>query len=189
MLKEEEPIHQRLNLIIKQLESGVQRRFAQRVGVASGAIGDILGQRKSKPGFDLTGKILQAYPQLRARWLLLGEGEMLESVAVSTDPQNVSLYDSSAPASQAAELTPHSSSLGAHLVREPGIPARAGQRPILTYNSSTKMAAPPGSPPGSPPTEYAGMDLVRQVAANTAAIAQLRESIQALVQQQATKPS
>ncbi len=103
MLKKEEPIHQRLNLLIKGLESGVQRRFAQRIGVASGAIGDILGQRKSKPGFDLTGKILQAYPQLRARWLLLGEGEMLKS---SPAPKNYSVSSPALPATTTQEEKP-----------------------------------------------------------------------------------
>ncbi|RZK44853.1 MAG: hypothetical protein EOO61_02280 [Hymenobacter sp.] len=70
-------------MLIQTLEDGVQRRFAQTIGVASGVVGDMLGQRKSKPGFDLTSKILQAYPQIRAEWLMLGEGEMLKSATPS----------------------------------------------------------------------------------------------------------
>lgn len=61
----------------------MQRRFAQTIGVASGVVGDMLGQRKSKPGFDLVSKILQAYPQIRAEWLMRGEGEMLKSATPS----------------------------------------------------------------------------------------------------------
>lgn len=103
MSKPEEPIHQRLNFLIDKLEDGVQRRFAQRLGISSGAIGDILGQRKSKPGFDLLGKILRAYSQIRAEWLLLGEGEMLKSAeapknnSVSSDPAPRVEEESQAP--------------------------------------------------------------------------------------------
>lgn len=61
----------------------MQRRFAQTIGVASGVVGDMLGQRKSKPGFDLVSKILHAYPKIRAEWLMRGEGEMLKSAASS----------------------------------------------------------------------------------------------------------
>jgi len=87
--KTEEPIHQRLNLLIQSLEDGVQRRFAQTIGVASGVVGDMLGQRKSKPGFDLISKILQAYPQIRAEWLMRGEGEMLKA---PTPPNTSALH-------------------------------------------------------------------------------------------------
>jgi phage repressor protein C with HTH and peptisase S24 domain len=91
--KPEEPIHQRINLLINTLEEGVQRRFAQTIGVASGVVGDMLGQRKSKPGFDLISKILQAYPQIRAEWLLLGQGEMLKSAEV---PKKSALHSKAA---------------------------------------------------------------------------------------------
>jgi phage repressor protein C with HTH and peptisase S24 domain len=93
--KPEEPIHQRINLLIKTLESGVQRRFAIQVGVAAGVVNDILGVRKSKPGFEIISKILQAYPQVRAEWLMRGEGEMLKS---AESPKNNFVY--------AAEQTP-----------------------------------------------------------------------------------
>jgi phage repressor protein C with HTH and peptisase S24 domain len=96
--KEQEPIHQRFEQIINLLADGVQRRFAQHIGVASGVIGDIVGQRKSKPGFDITVKILQAYPELRAEWLMRGEGEMLKSAeslknnSVSSRPAPVKIH-------------------------------------------------------------------------------------------------
>lgn len=97
--KDQEPIHQRFEELIAQLAGGVQRRFAQHIGVASGVIGDIVGQRKSKPGFDITVKILHAYPELRAEWLMLGEGTMLKS---AESPKNNSV--SSAPAAPNVEL-------------------------------------------------------------------------------------
>lgn len=88
MEKPEEPIHQRINFLIAELEEGVQRRFAKRVGVAAGVVNDIIGARKSKPGFDLISKILHAYPQIRAEWFVRGEGEMLKS---SEGPKNYSV--------------------------------------------------------------------------------------------------
>jgi len=85
-------------LLIQTLEEGVQRRFALKVGIAAGVVNDILGVRKSKPGFDIISKILQAYPQMRAEWLMRGEGEMLKSAeslknnSVSSRPAPVELH-------------------------------------------------------------------------------------------------
>ena len=82
--KTQEPIHQRLVELINSTEAGVQRRFAQRIGVGSGVIGDMLGQRKTKPGLDILTKILAAYPTLRAEWLMRGTGTMFS--LDETDP-------------------------------------------------------------------------------------------------------
>lgn len=89
--KTQQPVHERLNFLIERLASGIQARFAERVGVPTGTIGDILGKKKSKPGFELTGKILQAYPEVSERWLITGEGEMLKS-DFSTEHQEISSY-------------------------------------------------------------------------------------------------
>jgi phage repressor protein C with HTH and peptisase S24 domain len=92
MSEAQEPFHQRLNLLIEKLENGVQRRFAQKIGVLSGVIGDMLGKKKSKPGFDIVGKIVHAYPEINERWLLLGEGDMLKSEAPKTEAKESLLY-------------------------------------------------------------------------------------------------
>jgi hypothetical protein len=89
--KTQQPVHERLNFLIERLAGGVQARFAERVGVPTGTIGDILGKKKSKPGFELTGKILQAYPEVSERWLITGEGEMLKH-DISTEHQEISSY-------------------------------------------------------------------------------------------------
>jgi repressor LexA len=89
--KTQQPIHERLNFLIERLAGGIQARFAERVGVPTGTIGDILGKKKSKPGFELTGKILQAYPEVSERWLITGEGEMLKS-EISDRVQEISSY-------------------------------------------------------------------------------------------------
>ena len=85
-------MHERLIFLIERLAGGVQARFAERVGVPTGTIGDILGKKKSKPGFELTGKILLAYPEVNERWLITGEGQMLKSDISSAGPQNISSY-------------------------------------------------------------------------------------------------
>ncbi|MBO2010897.1 S24 family peptidase [Hymenobacter negativus] len=90
--KTQQPVHERLIFLIERLAGGVQARFAERVGVPTGTIGDILGKKKSKPGFELTGKILQAYPEVSERWLLTGEGEMLKSDISSDGHQNILPY-------------------------------------------------------------------------------------------------
>jgi hypothetical protein len=89
--KSQQPVHERLNFLIERLAGGVQARFAERVGVPTGTIGDILGKKKSKPGFELTGKILQAYPEVSERWLITGDGDMLKS-DISTQHQEISSY-------------------------------------------------------------------------------------------------
>jgi hypothetical protein len=90
--KTQKPVHERLSFLIEQLAGGVQARFAERVGVPTGTIGDIMGKKKAKPGFELTGKILQAYPEVNERWLLTGEGEMLKSDISSESSQKISPY-------------------------------------------------------------------------------------------------
>ncbi|MBF9224267.1 S24 family peptidase [Hymenobacter ruricola] len=101
--KTQQPVHERLIFLIERLAGGVQARFADRVGVPTGTIGDILGKKKSKPGFELTGKILLAYPEVSERWLLTGEGEMLKT-KVSAPLQEISSYPPSQNNVQAVGL-------------------------------------------------------------------------------------
>jgi phage repressor protein C with HTH and peptisase S24 domain len=77
--EEESSVYQRLNFIVDNLEGGNQAEFARRIGVRSGVVGDMFGKRRNKPSFEVLGKIVAAYPQLRVEWLLLGEGEMLKT--------------------------------------------------------------------------------------------------------------
>lgn len=83
MPNQEEPIHQRVAQLIDTLEGGNKSAFARQLGVLSGTIGDILGQKKTKPGFDLLTKILEAYSDVRSEWLMLGRGSMLKSEAAA----------------------------------------------------------------------------------------------------------
>jgi repressor LexA len=85
------PISQRINFIIDELENGVQRQFALRVGARPGQISELFGERKSKPSSELLEKIAKAYPELRTDWLLKGEGDMVIS-ADAENSQKISSY-------------------------------------------------------------------------------------------------
>ncbi|MBX0293146.1 hypothetical protein K3G63_22060 [Hymenobacter sp. HSC-4F20] len=77
----EEPqstINQRIQHLIDNLEKGSQASFARKIDVRTGTVGDILGKRQSKPGYDVLSKIVSSYPELRAEWLLTGDGDMLK---------------------------------------------------------------------------------------------------------------
>ena len=50
--------------------------FAKRLGVGDQTIRGIVAQRRNKPGFDLTAKILQTFAWVSAEWLILGIGDM-----------------------------------------------------------------------------------------------------------------
>ncbi|MBT9395324.1 hypothetical protein KLP40_19310 [Hymenobacter sp. NST-14] len=71
-------VNQRIQHLIDNLEKGSQAAFARKIGVRTGTIGDILGKRQSKPGYEILAKIVAAYPELRADWLLGGDGDMLK---------------------------------------------------------------------------------------------------------------
>lgn len=166
MEKEESPIYQRLVHLIKHFESGVQTRFAERVGIPTGIVGGMLGKKKVKPGFELTGKILQAYPQLNERWLLLGEGEMLKNSPNAGNTPKKKLYNP-------AELFPD----GTSIVEEPNgmVPGEVVERHgqvIQTFSTSPKNT--------SKHAQLPGLDLVQTVARYGAQIQELRQELTAL---------
>lgn len=50
-------------------------QFADKIGVQRSSVSHVLSGR-NKPGFDFIQKILHAFPNLDADWLITGEGEM-----------------------------------------------------------------------------------------------------------------
>lgn len=64
----------RLSIFIKheELTSG---KLADLIGVQPSSISHILSGR-NKPGFDFIAKIIQRFPLLNPKWLILGEGPM-----------------------------------------------------------------------------------------------------------------
>lgn len=53
-------------------------KFADRIGVQRSSISHILSGR-NKPSFDFIEKMLLAYPDLNAQWLITGNGIMLKN--------------------------------------------------------------------------------------------------------------
>lgn len=63
-----------------------KNQFAMSIGVPQAILSHILSGR-NKPSLDVIRKILLAYPQLNAEWLLLGKGEMFRTT------HNAGLFD------------------------------------------------------------------------------------------------
>lgn len=69
------------------------RKFMEFKGISPSELADSIGVQRSnvthvlkarnKPSFQFIEKLLQIYPDLNAKWLLLGVGNMLESPAKS----------------------------------------------------------------------------------------------------------
>ncbi|MGV3597548.1 MAG: helix-turn-helix domain-containing protein [Bacteroidota bacterium] len=57
--------------------------FAAELDISQGVLTHISTGR-NKPGVELLQKILQAYPTIRAEWLLMGKGEMEKEVVADT---------------------------------------------------------------------------------------------------------
>ncbi|MBN2744486.1 MAG: helix-turn-helix transcriptional regulator [Marinilabiliaceae bacterium] len=52
-----------------------KHQFANKIEVSSTIIYNIIGGRKSNPSYELINKILDAFPDLSAEWLLRGKGD------------------------------------------------------------------------------------------------------------------
>jgi hypothetical protein len=89
-------INQRIQHLIDNLEKGSQAAFARKIDVRTGTVGDIIGKRQSKPGYEILAKIVASYPELRADWLIAGEGEMLRrDPALAHEPAPVITFSQS----------------------------------------------------------------------------------------------
>jgi len=62
-----------------------QNAFAQSIGVTKGFLNDVLNGRKGA-GLNLIINTAKAYRNLNIRWLLTGEGYMLELERIYTEP-------------------------------------------------------------------------------------------------------
>lgn len=62
--------------------------LADAIGVQRSNVTHVLKAR-NKPSFQFIEKMLQIYPEINAKWLLLGEGNMIEGIS-----KNRNLFDS-----------------------------------------------------------------------------------------------
>ncbi len=58
-----------------QSEQISSTQFADKIGVQRSSVSHILSGRNN-PSFDFIRKIMLTYPQIRAEWLIMGEGAM-----------------------------------------------------------------------------------------------------------------
>ena len=75
--------------------------LAEKLGVQRSNVSHILNGR-NKPGAVFLEKILQAFPELNARWLLTGQGQMMHS----TEPGQPSKYPVIEEKNQQQQLFP-----------------------------------------------------------------------------------
>jgi transcriptional regulator with XRE-family HTH domain len=66
-------------LQLLELEQLTPSRFADLIGVQRSSVSHVLSGR-NKPSFDFLEKTLQAFPGMKADWLMLGKGSMYEQM-------------------------------------------------------------------------------------------------------------
>ena len=69
------------------------KKFIEYKGISPSELADAIGVQRSnvthvlkarnKPSFQFIEKLLQVYPEINAKWLLLGEGNMIEGISKS----------------------------------------------------------------------------------------------------------
>lgn len=62
--------------------------FAEKADISYTTLQNVIGNRKSKPSFDVLSKILTNFPDVREQWLIQGKGEMLYSEANELHPDD-----------------------------------------------------------------------------------------------------
>lgn len=75
-----ESVNDRILSIVNELFNGNISSFARAVNVKQPTLNTILGERKSKPSFDIIQSIINASAlNISSSWLITGEGPMLKS--------------------------------------------------------------------------------------------------------------
>ncbi len=72
-------INDRITSLINELYKGNKRAFSLSVGVSPAVIENIVGKRQSSPSFDIMNKIVSSIDNINTKWLLTGQGNMLNN--------------------------------------------------------------------------------------------------------------
>lgn len=80
-------MQERIVYLMKKMDLGTSA-LAELTGIKPSSISHVVSGR-NKPGFEFIQKVLQAIPELNARWFLTGEGEMYTSISQSTNTKDV----------------------------------------------------------------------------------------------------
>lgn len=83
-------ISDRIESLITHFCNGNKSLFAQRIGVRPSVIGNITGERKGNPSFEVIQKILNAFASVNPDWFILDRGPMLRSKQDSNNVQSIS---------------------------------------------------------------------------------------------------
>jgi transcriptional regulator with XRE-family HTH domain len=73
----EKTLQERLTKLISTLGFDKDILFARHVGISGQSLSNYLTGRVSSPSMNLVEKIVTAIPELNARWLITGEGQVL----------------------------------------------------------------------------------------------------------------
>lgn len=173
---EQSTVNQRIKILVDTFSAGNKSAFAKRVGISNQSLGEIVGQRHSSPSFPALQKLLKAFPQLCTDWLLLGEGPMLKSDPKSESSAQV-LETSSYTARAVGTIPPAAGEAGMSTELRRGTRAPGSVR---NYDLSTR----PAPAVSEPVSALTGIDLLQQVARNTADIDELRTQLARVLKQQ-----
>lgn len=76
-------INDRIHELIIYFAEGNKRRFSQLTSLSPSVIENLVGSRQGKPSFDVLEKIVCAFADINADWLITGRGEMLLGKSIS----------------------------------------------------------------------------------------------------------
>lgn len=83
-------VSDRIEALITHFCKGNKSLFAKQIGVTPSVIGNITGERRGNPSFEVAQKILDAFVTISPDWLMLGRGSMLREDEVQQPIQPTS---------------------------------------------------------------------------------------------------
>jgi phage repressor protein C with HTH and peptisase S24 domain len=89
MSKSEQPVSERIKILLDLRAQGNKSELGRAAGISGQGVSDLIGGKKGGPSFPVLQKMLRSYPDVNAEWLLFGEGEMLKA---ATTPNTSSLH-------------------------------------------------------------------------------------------------
>lgn len=83
------------------------KQFMDHKGISSSELADTIGVQRSnvthvlhgrnKPSFQFISKLLETYPEINAKWLIMGSGNMLENQSSDQVQPQQQLFDKAEP--------------------------------------------------------------------------------------------
>ncbi|WP_163711853.1 helix-turn-helix domain-containing protein [Mangrovibacterium lignilyticum] len=125
-----------MNIRIKQIMDYKQissSELADTIGVQRSNVTHVL-QGRNKPGFQFISKLLETFPDINAKWLITGQGDML----IGDVPKKADLFDSQPPKQEPEQRAP---------IEDPPVIKEEKQAEVINSNPPTpeivKSMVPP----------------------------------------------